>query len=76
MAEIHVEPKKQASNSWIWIVLGLLIAAAVIYYFMSRHKTADTTTPPANTTGSIERPSEILTIKDLLSKQNAAMYLC
>ena len=50
MAEIHVEPKKHASNtSWIWIIAALLIAAAVIYYLMTRNKEQNATpaTPPA-----------------------------
>ena len=52
MAEIHVEPKKNTSGAnWLWIVLLILVLAAVIYYFMSRNDTNDTVTPPANTTG-------------------------
>jgi flagellar basal body-associated protein FliL len=55
MAEIHVEPKKNTSNtSWIWIVLVLLIAAAIVYYLMTRNKTGNNTTAPANTTGQIQ----------------------
>jgi cytochrome c-type biogenesis protein CcmH/NrfF len=76
MAEIHVEPKKQASNSWIWIVLVLLIAAAVIYYFMTRNRTAETVTPPANTTGSVHSPHEIFSLKELQQRQREAMYFC
>lgn len=58
MAEIHVEPKKQSSNtSWIWIVLALLIAAAVIYYFVTRNNTADNRqAQPVNTTSYISFP--------------------
>ena len=53
MAEIHVEPKKQSSNSsWIWIVLALLIAAAVVYYLVTRNNETDNSTVPANTTGA------------------------
>lgn len=54
MAEIHVEPKKQTSNSsWLWIVLALLIAAAVVYYLVTRNNNTDNTTAPANTTGAV-----------------------
>ena len=52
MAEIHVQPKKNTSNTnWIWIILLILVLAAVVYYFMNRNNTSDTVTPPANTTG-------------------------
>lgn len=41
MAEIHVQAKKHsnASPAWIWIVVGLLIAAAVIYFLTRNNKT-------------------------------------
>ena len=58
MAEIHVEPKKHTSNSsWLWIVLAILIAAAVIYYLVTRNNTAEESIAPANTTGSLVLPS-------------------
>ena len=39
MAEIHVQPKKQASSSlWIWIVLAVLIGAVVLYFVVIRNK--------------------------------------
>ena len=56
MAELHVQTKKtNATPSWIWIVIGLLIAAAVIY-FVTRNKETreDTTAPPANTTSQLQ----------------------
>lgn len=55
MAEIHVEPKKESSNtSWIWIVLVLLIAAAVVYYFVTRNNDRNNdTAQPVNTTGAV-----------------------
>lgn len=58
MAELHVEPKKHASgsSSWIWIVLGLIIAAVVIYFLVGRNNNADNqTAQPAHSTGAIER---------------------
>lgn len=33
MAEIKVE-KKESNNNWIWIILGLLIAALLVYFLM------------------------------------------
>lgn len=58
MAEIHVEPKKQTSNSsWIWIVLVLLVVAAVVYYLLTRDNTADdTTVEPGTPTSYIGTP--------------------
>jgi len=40
MAEIHVEPKKKATPVWIWVILGVVILAAIIY-FAVRNKTGD-----------------------------------
>jgi len=33
MAEIRVEPKKR-SLAWLWVILLLVIAAAVAWYFL------------------------------------------
>lgn len=57
MAEIHVEPKKHTSPSfWLWIVLALLIAAAVVYYLVTRNNDTNHITVPANTTGAVSLP--------------------
>ena len=56
MAELHVQTKKtNSSPAWIWIVIGLVIAAAVIY-FVTRNKetTQDNNTPPANTSSQVQ----------------------
>jgi flagellar basal body-associated protein FliL len=76
MADIHVEPKKQTSNSWIWIVLALVIAAAVIYFLMNRNKNTEDNREPANTTGFLHQPAETFSIKDLLQPKEAALYTC
>ena len=48
MAEIHVQTKKQTSNSaWLWIVLALLIIGAVVYYMMTRNNNQQQTSPVA-----------------------------
>ena len=40
MAEIHVQAKKHRSNStWIWIVLMLLVIAAVVYFVTRSNET-------------------------------------
>lgn len=37
MAEIHVQTKKQNTNStWLWIVLAILLIGALVYYLMTR----------------------------------------
>jgi hypothetical protein len=33
MAEIHVEPRRR-SMVWLWIVLALIIAGCLVYYFL------------------------------------------
>lgn len=75
MAEIRVEPKKQTSASWVWIAIVVLLAAALVYYLITRQKTADATPPPANTTGKIYHPSPIRSLHDLLLP-NPTTYIC
>jgi flagellar basal body-associated protein FliL len=36
MAEIHVQPKKRASSTWIWILVSLIIIAAIAVYIFMR----------------------------------------
>jgi hypothetical protein len=33
MAEIHVEPRRR-SMIWLWIILALIIAGGLVYYFL------------------------------------------
>jgi hypothetical protein len=33
MAEIHVEPRRR-SLAWLWILLALIIAGGLVYYFL------------------------------------------
>lgn len=33
MAEIHVEPRRR-SLAWLWILLALIIAGGLVYYFV------------------------------------------
>ncbi len=62
MAEIHVQAKKQHSGSaWIWIIIGLVIAAIVIYFVTTRNKTNDNNTVAPNTTSGIEWPQQFST---------------
>lgn len=75
MAEIHVQTKRRSSNAWIWVVLFLVIAAAVVYYLMNRSKQAGNTASPANTTSSVN-PAKAFHLKALHKlPPNAAAYI-
>jgi hypothetical protein len=39
MAEIHVQAKKKTTPVWIWIVVGVLVLAAIAYFLMRNKKT-------------------------------------
>lgn len=39
MAEIHVEPKKQTTPAWVWILIGLVIIAAAVFFITRNNKT-------------------------------------
>jgi uncharacterized membrane protein len=54
MAEIRVEPRKR-SLAWVWVILLLIIAAGVAWYFMSSSR-ADVRT------GSYDAPREVPTL--------------
>jgi len=36
MAEIHVQAKKSSSSTWIWILVSLIIIAAIAVYILMR----------------------------------------
>ena len=36
MAEIHVQAKKNSSTTWIWILVSLIIIAAIAVYILMR----------------------------------------
>ncbi len=44
MAEIHVQPKKRTSSTWVWILLSLIIIAAIAVYILMRDNTANAKT--------------------------------
>lgn len=62
MAEIHVRAKKQNASGpvWIWILIGLLIVAAVAYFVVKNKDSA-----PNNTTTPATPASRVLLINDL-----------
>ena len=53
MAELHVQTKKHNTGIpiWVWAVIGILIAAAVVY-FLTRNKASDNTTNQTGTSYS------------------------
>ena len=36
MAEIHVQAKKSSSSTWLWILVSLIIIAAIAVYILMR----------------------------------------
>ena len=38
MAEIHVESRKHTSSAWIWILVSLIIIAAVAYFLTRNNR--------------------------------------
>lgn len=42
MAEIHVEPKRRSSLTWLWVVIVLLIIVGLIWYFASNRGSGTT----------------------------------
>jgi flagellar basal body-associated protein FliL len=60
MAEIHVEAKKHHSSPvWIWILIGIIIAAIVIYFVTARNKSSQTNTQnQTNSTSAVELPQQ------------------
>lgn len=58
MAELHVEPKKHTagSMSWLWIVLGVIIAAVIVWLIVANNNGKNNNAAePANTTGAVHR---------------------
>lgn len=61
MADIHVQAKKHQSSptTWIWIVAVVLIAAAVIYFLITRNNIEENKPNQTNTTSGIELPQQL-----------------
>jgi cytochrome c-type biogenesis protein CcmH/NrfF len=38
MAEIHVEAKKKTNTVWLWVVLAVVIVAAIVYFAVRNRK--------------------------------------
>jgi bacteriorhodopsin len=60
MAEIHVQAKKSASSTWVWILISLIIIAAIAVYIMMRDNAVDEKTiSKPNQTSSIMSKHEV-----------------
>lgn len=58
MAELTVVPKRK--TNWIWLVLALLVLAALLYFFVLRKEVAPNQTgapAPAATTAPANTPN-------------------
>ena len=54
MAEIHVQAKRNSSSTWLWILISLIIIAAIVVYVMMRDNGAnEKTVSKTNQTTSI-----------------------
>jgi bacteriorhodopsin len=57
MAEIHVQAKKNSSSTWLWILVSLIIIAAIVVYLMMRDNgvTGKTVSKPNQTSYIMSR---------------------
>ena len=51
MAEIHVRAKKTSSSAWLWILISVIIIAAVAFYLVwnNRDNTQNVNNKPSQT---------------------------
>lgn len=67
MAEIHVQTKKpHTTPAWIWILIGLIIAAVVVYLVTTRNKNQNNT-QNQNTTSGVELPQQFTGVTYVMS---------
>ena len=55
MAEIRIEQKRR-SLRWLWLLLALLLVAALAWYFLYPGETDTPTTAAPPTTGALDLP--------------------
>ena len=41
MAEIHVQAKKGSSSAWLWILISILVIAALAFFFIWNNNNAE-----------------------------------
>ena len=56
MAEIHVRAKKTSSSAWLWILISILIIAAVAFYLVWNNR--DNT--QNDNAGSTQKPISLI----------------
>jgi bacteriorhodopsin len=60
MAELHVQAKKNTSSTWLWILISLIIIAAIVVYLMMRDNGAnERSVSKPNQTSSIVYTHEV-----------------
>jgi bacteriorhodopsin len=58
MAEIHVEAKKKTNPVWLWIVLAVVIVAAIVFFAVRNKKVEnDNASNKPNQTSSVQIPA-------------------
>ena len=59
MAEIHVQAKKGSSSTWLWILLSIIVIAALAFVLIwnNRDNTQDSTSSKPNQTSYIQYDS-------------------
>jgi hypothetical protein len=58
MAELHVEPKKHTSSTWIWILVSLAIIAIVAFLLLRDNRAGENNTINQNSTSYIQGYAE------------------
>jgi hypothetical protein len=57
MAEIHVQPKKNTTPIWLWILVGVVILAAVAFVLIrNKNNQKNNTATPPNETSYVQWP--------------------
>ena len=57
MAEIHVQAKKERSSAWLWILISIIVIAALAFVLVWNNKNADKAAVKPSSTSSIQHPS-------------------
>ena len=59
MAEIHVQAKKRSSSAWLWILITIIIVAAVAFYLVwNNNKVRDNVNNKPAQTSIVQYPSQ------------------
>ena len=60
MAELHVQAKKNTSSTWLWILISLVIIAAIVVYMIMRDNgTNERAVTKPNQTSSVVYEHEV-----------------